>query len=237
MPLIESGSGPMQTNKKDWIFLAKISGLAALAAIVSVNIEQFEVVKNLVPEKYSAILTGIVLPLLVWLAQWLSDSRKKIETDTDDKDDNTPLPPMVSMLFLMVLLFPGESWAQVVAYQGATSEVQTNFKPYTLIRMEAKEDGKSFVWILRRLPDGFRPDSIRVNNGKELVWTGPPGFYDIDMIYTDKEGILQQLFTRVTIEGSQPAPQPPAPGPTPTPTPTPTPPTPPTATPPLPTCT
>jgi hypothetical protein len=216
MPLIESGSGPLQTNKKDWVFLAKISGLAALAAIVSVNIEQFDVVKGLVPEKYSAILTGIVLPLLVWLAQWLSDSRKKIETDTEDKDDgNTPLPPMVSMLFLMALLFPGESWAQVVAYQGATSEVQTNFKPYTLIRMEAKEDGKSFVWILRRLPDGFRPDSIRVNNGKELVWTGPPGFYDIDMIYTDKDGILQQLFTRVTIEGNQPAPQPPVPGPTP----------------------
>lgn len=214
MPLIETGSGPLQTNKKDWVFLLKIAGLAAVAAALSVTIEQFDIVKNLVPEKYAAILTGIILPLLVWLTQWLSDARKNIQEEAD-KDDNTPLPPMVSMLFLMALLFPGESWAQVVAYQGATTEVQTNFKPYTLIRMEAKEDGKSFVWILRRLPDGFRPDSIRVNNGKELVWTGPPGFYDIDMIYTDKDNILQQLFTRVTIEGNQPTPVPPVPGPTP----------------------
>ena len=214
MALVETGSKPLRTNKKDWMFLLKISGLAALAAIIGVNIEQFEVIKDLVPEKYSAILTGIVLPLLVWLVQWLSDTRKKVEEEVD-KDDSTPLPPMVSMLFLLILLFPGESWGQIATYQGASSEVQTNFKPYTLIRMEANEDGKSFVWILRRLPDGLRPDSVRVNNGKELVWTGPPGFYDVDMIYTDKDGILQQLFTRVTIEGSQPTPNPPTPGPTP----------------------
>ena len=226
MALVETGSKPLQTNKKDWKFLLKLSGFAALAAVIGVNIEQFEVVKSLIPEKYAPILTAIVLPLLVWLNQWIADNRKKVEDDAN-KDDSTPLPPMVSMLFLLVLLFPGESWGQIASYQGASNEVQTNFKPYTLIRMEATEDGKSFVWILRRLPDGLRPDSVRINNGKELVWTGPPGFYDVDMIYTDKDGILQQLFTRVTIEGSQPAPQPPVPGPTPPSQDNPTPPTPP----------
>ncbi len=210
MPLVETGSGPLQTNKKDWIFLLKIAGLAAVAAILSVTIEQFDVVKSIVPEKYAAILTGIILPLLAWLVQWISDTRKNIEED-QNKNDNTPLPPMVSMLFLMILIFPGESWAQVSAYQGDQTQTQSTFKPYTLIRLQCDSDAKSYIWILRRLPDGFRPDSVRINNGKELVWTGPPGSYDVDTIYTDKDGILQQLFTKVVIEGTSPTPVVPTP--------------------------
>jgi hypothetical protein len=210
MVLVETGSKSLQTNKKDWIFLVKIAGLAALASAIGIGIEQIDVVKSLIPEKYAPIITSIVLPLLVWLVQYLSDTRKKIEEEADDK---SPLPPMASIMFLLILFFPGESWAQVATYQGSDQEQKSSFKPYTLIRLECENDAKSFIWIIRRLPDGFRPDSVRVNNGKELVWTGPPGSYDVDTIYTDKDGILQQLFTRVVIEGALP--------PTPTPTPTP----------------
>ena len=212
MALVETGSKPLQTNKKDWIFLLKIAGLAALASVIGVGVENFDIVKNLIPEKYAPLLTGIVLPLLVWAVQWISDTREKIIDETEEK---TPLPPMTILLLLVGLSFPGTAWGQIAAYQGTNTDIQSSFKPYTLIRMECQPNAKSFVWILRRLPDGFRPDSVRVNDGKELVWTGPPGSYDVDTIYTDENGILQQLFTRVVIEGASPVPPEPTPVPTP----------------------
>ncbi len=207
MALIESGSKKFSTNKKDWVFLLKLAGLAIAAALVTLGVEQFDIIKSLVPDRFAPLLTGLLLPVLGWVIQWVSDAKKKLENEAEE-DDSTPLPPMTSIFLALCLFIPGEAWGQVVAYQGDTYESTAAFKPYTLIRMECESEGKSYVWILRRLPDGFRPDSIRVNSGKELVWTGPPGSYDVDTIYTDKDGVLQQLFSRVVIEGTDNTPTP-----------------------------
>ena len=96
---------------------------------------------------------------------------------------------------------------------------------YHLIRSEAiAESANGYAWIVRRMPDGFRPDVIRIEEGKAAVWTGPPGLYDVDLI-CQIDGVLSQAFAQVTILGQPPDPPPTPPSP-------PVPPAPPTPVPP-----
>ncbi|KAA5541545.1 hypothetical protein FYK55_18490 [Roseiconus nitratireducens] len=87
--------------------------------------------------------------------------------------------------------------------------------PHRLIRSEAScEQAGGFAWIVRRLPDGFRPDLVRIDGGKAAIWTGPPGTYEIDLI-CQVDGALAQAHARVVIRGTGPDPSPPGPGPMP----------------------
>lgn len=80
---------------------------------------------------------------------------------------------------------------------------------YRLVRSEADcEQSGGYAWIVRRLPDGFRPDLVRVDDGKAAIWTGPPGVYEIDLI-CQVDGALAQAHARVTIRGNGPDPTPP----------------------------
>lgn len=227
MSLVPTDSPSMSFNKKDASFLVKLSLFSAVGAVLATLLEEQTILKGLLPPQYGPLVTAMVIPLLVFAQQFIADNRKKVkeEFEKDKEDPNNPLPPMTMFLLPLMLLFSGESQAQVNMFHGYSDTQAMVFKPYSLVRLECEEDGKSFVWIIRRLPDGFRPDSVRLNSGKELVWTGPPGIYDVDTIYTDKEGVLQQVFIKVTIEGGDVV-VPPGPGPTP-PGPTPPGPTPP----------
>jgi len=195
--LTPTGSGPGQVNKKDHIFLLKLLGITLVAATATLAIEQLDVIKSLVPNNYSVFVTALLAPLLTWIVQWASDNRKEIEESVDDKP---PAPPMVCWLpLLLTLSIPGTLFSQEITATSGDGQQTNTFQPYTLIKLKCDGEGKSYVWIVRRLPDGFRPDTVRIENGKELVWTGPPGMYDIDSIFTDNNGILQQLFHRVSI--------------------------------------
>ncbi len=230
MKLIESGSPPGQTNSKDWVFLVKLAVIAALSAVITVIKDHIPILTDMIPDQYDALFTGGLTLVISFVVQFLGDARKKLEGD-DGEEPKNPLPPM-TMWLLAFMLFTGSAViAQVGSYRAESTEQSSEFKPYSLIRLECEEEGTSFVWILRRLPDGFRPDSIRVGQGKEIVWTGPPGTYDIDTIFTDKAGVLQQVYSRVTIT-SPDSPVNPVPGPVPGPTPPGPSPTPPAPTPP-----
>ncbi len=181
--LTPTGSGPGQVNKKDHIFLLKLLGITLVAATATLAIEQLDVIKSLVPNNYSVFVTALLAPLLTWIVQWASDNRKEIEESVDDKP---PAPPMVCWLpLLLTLSIPGTLFSQEITATSGDGQQTNTFQPYTLIKLKCDGEGKSYVWIVRRLPDGFRPDTVRIENGKELVWTGPPGMYDIDSIFTD----------------------------------------------------
>lgn len=78
---------------------------------------------------------------------------------------------------------------------------------HTLIELSGQE-GTSWAWIIKRLPDGFRPRVRMVDDGRTAIWTGPPGDYDVDVIAL-RDGALIQDFARFTIEAtSPPRPQP-----------------------------
>ncbi len=219
MALSETGSNKFSANKKDLQFVLKLAGYAIALALLTVGIEQIDVIKSLIPSKYAPLITGILLPLVVWVHQFVTDARKKLEDDTED-EHMPPPTPMVMIFLALALSFPGSLIAQVTAFEGSSSTSPLTFKPFTLVRLACEQEAKSYVWILRRMPDGYRPDSIRIGNGKELVFTGPPGSYDVDTIYSDETGTLQQVFVRVVIEGTDGVvPVPPVPGPIPPPTP------------------
>lgn len=231
MKLVETGSPPLTANKKDWVFLLKLCVIAALTAVTMTIKDNIQVINDLIPDSLDNLVSGGLMLFITFLVQFLGDTRKKIEDDANEEKPD-PLPPMtIWLLFALFVVVPAIAIAQVGSFRAESTEKTSEFKPYTLIRLECEEEGTSFVWILRRLPDGLRPDSIRVNNGKEIVWTGPPGVYDVDTIYTDSKGILQQVFTRIAIvnpDNQPPAPPvPPGPGPSPPSPPGPTPPTPP----------
>jgi hypothetical protein len=89
---------------------------------------------------------------------------------------------------------------------------------HTLIRMKVEGEPNSVVWIIRRMPDGFRPGFLSIA-ADECVWTGPPGQYDIDIISV-KDNQLVQKFQRVIIQSKSNPPTPPVPpGPNPKPKP------------------
>ena len=95
----------------------------------------------------------------------------------------------------------------------------------SLVRLSV-EKGDSVVWVIRRLPDGLRPDIERIDNGRRCIWAGPPGRYDIDVIVSI-DGTLIQDFARTTVgepgpdPDPDPDPDPPGPGPDPDPDPDP----------------
>lgn len=200
--LTPTGSGPHQTNKKDYVFLLKLLGITLVAAVAGFGIEHIETIKQIVPAKYTVFVTALLVPLLTWIIQWASDNRKEI---IDDTKDDTPAPPMVCWLpLLLTLSLPGTLLSQEITATSGSGEQTNNFQPYTLIKLTCEAEAKSYVWIVRRLPDGFRPDTVRIDNGKQLVWTGPPGSYDVDSIYIDSAGVFQQLFHRVNIGNADP---------------------------------
>lgn len=93
------------------------------------------------------------------------------------------------------------SFAPLMSVTGA----DRSYEVYQLIKMEAEPQAAGYVWIIRRLPDGLRPEFVTLKEGKMCVWTGPPGKYDVDIIYTTEQGI-SQLFCNVTIKGDGPKP-------------------------------
>lgn len=93
---------------------------------------------------------------------------------------------------------------------------------HTMARLEATE-GDSWIWIVRRVGDSFRPDTEVVDDGRKLLVTGPPGVYEIDLIISS-QGRLTQEFARLTIGDETPVPPvPPGPAPGPQPGPEPEP--------------
>jgi hypothetical protein len=101
-------------------------------------------------------------------------------------------------------------------------DTPSEIEAHRLVRSEATcEQSGGYAWIVRRLPDGFRPDLVRIDGGKAAIWTGPPGVYEIDLI-CQVDGALAQAHARVTIRGVGPGPTPP-PGPDPPPEPGPSP--------------
>ncbi|WP_430454887.1 hypothetical protein [Rhodopirellula europaea] len=101
-------------------------------------------------------------------------------------------------------------------------ETPTEIDAYRIVRSEATcQQPDGYAWIVRRLSDGFRPDLVRIDNGKAAIWTGPPGVYEIDLI-CQVDGAITQAHAIVTIREADPGPTPP-PGPAPPPEPGPSP--------------
>lgn len=77
---------------------------------------------------------------------------------------------------------------------------------------EVKAEGE-FEFIKWKLPRGLK---VRGGESRELIFTGPPGSYEIWAWASNKDGLTDLAVSRVTVGDGQPTPEP---GPTPKPTP------------------
>ncbi len=221
--MFETGSAPMTVNKKDGKYIGLLFLYTMLGTAVTFVLENATDITAIIPVKYVHLFNLIAVPAMGFLYQWIADNRKKIEDDAKNPP-SPPAPPMIGsfMIFFLIVMVSTPLQAQILG----AGEKDKAYPVYSLVRLKCEKEGTSYVWIIRRLPDGFRPESVRLGNGQELVWTGPPGNYDIDAIFTDSTGSLQQIFGKVVIGDGVPTPTPaptPLPGPNPQPTPGPTP--------------
>jgi hypothetical protein len=115
--------------------------------------------------------------------------------------------------FLSLLFIPLLS---MNCYGQILKDFPKEVEPYKLIKLEATE-GTSWAWIIKRLPDGFRPETYI--NTNQCIWVGPPGTYDIDVI-SIQDGALKQQYSQLVIKSTDVSPNP-NPGPTPNPNPNP----------------
>lgn len=97
--------------------------------------------------------------------------------------------------FAIAVLFCGN----FVAAQEVINEIPDSVPEHTLVVLEGKE-GSSWTWIIRRLPDGFRPRLLVRDKGRECIWTAPPGKYDIDVIALYEDGLIQG-YRQISIDG------------------------------------
>jgi hypothetical protein len=114
---------------------------------------------------------------------------------------------MIRSLLLLLLSAKLVTAADVV--------VQPQVQAYTLIRATTNTEGFGYLWWVTG-PEGFA-DSQVFDNGRGVVFTGPPGRYNI-MLAVIKERGAEQGQAQVVIG--------PGPGPGPQPNPQPVPPTP-----------
>jgi hypothetical protein len=118
----------------------------------------------------------------------------------------------VRWLSLLALLVSPSLWAADIT---APKEVQQ----HSLVRVSSVQQGTGYAWwILATDASGklVFADVQKYDQDKSLVFTGPPGTYQI-MLAVSVDGKLDQGQATVTILGGRPAPIPPGPTPPPDP--------------------
>lgn len=186
-----------QSDLKRWAIRASQAIAAAVAAWI---------VAELIPglQKDGTTLAVVLVTVFTIVADLL----RRWATDTQVVDPEVygklypkggfPPPPKMLLAFLL---------ASLTASGSLLAQGVDTYPEHSLVRLTEAQEADSLVWIVRRLPDGFRPDLVTLDNGKECIWTGPPGSYDIDVILI-KAGVLSQNFRRAVIESKNPVPPP-----------------------------
>ena len=110
--------------------------------------------------------------------------------------------------------------------RGGEIDAPAEAAEYSLVRCKSVTEGKSYLWWILG-PNNFA-DMAKVGDGRECVFTGPPGTYNIMLAITLADGTQDQAQKTIRIAGNTPPPNPnpnpnPGPGPNPNPPPAPEP--------------